>query len=336
MTDHHDCSSIGNHSIVLLRGADGKSTIPCPTMAFGTGTEWFVGANGNDKVDLNRALIDAIKAALLAGFRHIDTAEIYGTEKECGVAIAEFLAESRLPRSSLFITTKVYPSINNIPQALTRSLERLGPAVEGYVDLYLIHAPFFYEKPDAASKPSLLEAWKLMEDECISCRAKSIGVSNFRIKDLSTIIDSGCRIIPAINQIEFHIGCQSPGLIAYMKENSIIPACYGLLTPITPAGEKMPGDAAVAVKAVIEKIVNSKARSAATSVQVLQAWALSLGFVIVTTSNKVERMREYLESVRMLTECGLTEEEIYEISASAEHCDGRGQLRRFWLKESFD
>lgn len=85
-----------------------------PAVAYGTGTAWY---NKEDGGPLNRELIDSIKEALKLGYRHLDGAEMYGTEREVGVALREFTVESGVPRSDIFVTTKVFRSLPNVKQA---------------------------------------------------------------------------------------------------------------------------------------------------------------------------------------------------------------------------
>jgi diketogulonate reductase-like aldo/keto reductase len=121
--------------------------------------------------------------------------QIYGTELEVGLALKEYMDETKTPRSSIYLTTKVYPQIANIPLAMEQSLDRLGPAVEGYVDLYLIHAPFWDK-----STVTLKEAWEKMEGLVKDGKTRSIGVSNFRVEDLDEI-ESFATIPVAVNQV---------------------------------------------------------------------------------------------------------------------------------------
>lgn len=120
------------------------------------GTRWYKGSGG----DIDKTLVDAIKQAISAGYRHLDAAEgisgsfalltriAYGTEEELGVA----LKEVDVPRSELFITTKVLANVDNPEKALKTSLKKLQLE---YVDLYLIHSPF---------KHDVVKTWKALED----------------------------------------------------------------------------------------------------------------------------------------------------------------------------
>jgi diketogulonate reductase-like aldo/keto reductase len=113
------------------------------------------------------------------------------------MALSEFRKETGLPRNHFTIVTKVLPHISNIPEALEKSIERLGPAIEGYVDLYLIHAPFW---DVMGTGVTVRKAWEWMEEAVGKGLALSIGVSNFRVSDLQEL-ESFAKIKPVVNQV---------------------------------------------------------------------------------------------------------------------------------------
>lgn len=176
------------------------------TIAYGTGTRWFK-RNADNPLDTD--LIDSVKLAVKTGFKHIDCAEVYGNEVEVGIALRD------TPRESLFITSKLLASIKDPIAAAKRSIEKLNCK---YLDLYLIHAPFFNLESHGIE---IEQAWPLMESLVTQGIVKEIGVSNFRIKDLKRIL-AICKIKPAVNQIEFHPYLQSELLVLFCKENGIL------------------------------------------------------------------------------------------------------------------
>jgi diketogulonate reductase-like aldo/keto reductase len=147
-------------------------------IAFGTGTVLY---NRNDQCDsppINQHTVDLVLKSLECGFRHLDTAEVYNTEREVG----EAFRLSKIDRSQVFITTKLKTGVVDCKPALKKSLERLGL---DYVDLYLIHSPF--------NNADLVACWKSMEEALALGLARAIGVSNFQIEHLKLIfINSKC------------------------------------------------------------------------------------------------------------------------------------------------
>lgn len=167
-----------------------------PWIGFGTGGHLTssLGVSSNSFTAgtalYGRSAEQSITTALEAGFKHIDCAEMYGNEESVGNALKTYL--STHPRDSIFVTTK----LNKIPpgktarDSLQTSLRKLQL---DYVDLYLIHTPVPHEG-------RIAEVWKQMEEVYKEGLAKNIGVSNFRLKDFETFIDSA-EIIPVVNQV---------------------------------------------------------------------------------------------------------------------------------------
>ncbi|KAH0537828.1 hypothetical protein FGG08_005441 [Glutinoglossum americanum] len=268
------------YPIPTLRLRDGHSI---PALGFGIGTAWIDGK----KTEINRKLVEAIKTAIKLGYRHFDTAEVYNSERELGIAIKE----SEVPREEFFVTTKLWKNWDNITASFEASLERLRM---DYVDLYLIHSPFFVE-----SSKDLQTQWSSLEALHSTGRARSIGVSNFYAPHLTAILQTA-KIKPVINQIELHPYLQHPDLQALLKTHNIALASYGPLTPITKAS---PGP----VDEVVERLAR---KYGAGEGEILLRWVIEQGGVAITTSSKEERMRGYLKA----TEFELTEDEVKEIS----------------------
>lgn len=171
-------------------------------LAYGTGSAWYKTC---DESKLDQVCIDSTKTAIGLGYYHLDGAEVYKTESELGAAISR----SGVAREKLFVVTKVITNIADIPTALNTSLKKLGV---DYVDLYLIHAPFFGE-----TKAEHQTKWKQMEELKNQGLTKSIGVSNYLPEHLEWILET-CSIPPAINQIEFHPYLQHTDLLKFHKE----------------------------------------------------------------------------------------------------------------------
>jgi diketogulonate reductase-like aldo/keto reductase len=177
----------------------------CTTLNNGIKMPWL--GFGVFKVPEGEEVENAIKSALETGYRHIDTAALYGNERGVGKAIRA----SGVPREEIFLTTKVWNDNQRkqrIIEAFEESLLRLGTE---YVDLYLIHWPVkgYYQK-----------TWKSMEEIYKSGRAKAIGVSNFLVHHLEDILHD-CEIAPAVNQVEFHPFLLQPQLLRFCQSKNI-------------------------------------------------------------------------------------------------------------------
>ena len=170
-----------------------------PRIGYGAGTKWYTGDNA---APIDKQLVQSIHEALNLGYRHLDAAEMYGTD----TSIGEALRTQSIPRKDIFITSKVYRSIPNIEQACLDSLWRLGL---DYLDLWLIHAPFFDR-----NKISLADAWKQMEKLVDDGKVKAIGVSNFQKQHLEELLAVNPKIKPAVNQSR----CARPFHLRFLRE----------------------------------------------------------------------------------------------------------------------
>jgi len=150
---------------------------------------------------------DAVMAAMEAGYRHIDTAAAYGNEGGVGRAVRK----SGIPRSEIFITSKIWNTDQGYASAFDafeESLERLGT---DYIDLYLIHWP---------KGQRSLETWRAMEEIYEQGKVRAIGVSNFLVHHLEYLL-ANCRIPPMVDQVEFHPYLQHPLLQQFCRSRKI-------------------------------------------------------------------------------------------------------------------
>jgi diketogulonate reductase-like aldo/keto reductase len=152
-------------------------------------------------------VIKAVKDALSAGYRHIDTASLYGNERGVGQAIAS----SGIPRQEIFVTTKVWNSdqgYDSTLRAFEKSMKLLGFE---YLDLYLVHWPV---------KGKYIETWKALERLYAEGRVRAIGVSNFMRHHLEALLPH-CETVPMVNQMEFHPRLVQQQLIDFCSSHKI-------------------------------------------------------------------------------------------------------------------
>lgn len=205
----------------------------------------------------------AIRSALEAGYRHIDTASMYRNEAPIGKAIRE----SGIPREDIFVTTKLWGDDvvkNEVDKAFDKSMQALNL---DYVDLYLVHWPV---------KDEIVSAWQEMEKIYASGKAKAIGVSNHLKHHLEEILDTA-RILPAVNQIEMHPYLILDELVEFCAENLIVCQAWSPL-----GSNKVP----LLEERILNEIGEKYAKSAA---QVVLRWNIQREVVAIPKSSNKER-----------------------------------------------
>lgn len=161
--------------------------------------------------------VDSVKKALKAGYRHIDTAAIYGNEDSVGKAVRE----SGIPRSEIFVTTKLWNTERGYKKTLAafeKSMKKLGL---DYLDLYLIHWPANAKQFKDKAEELNNETWQAFEDLYKAGNIKAIGVSNFFVHHLEALLKNA-EIPPMVNQIEYHPGFKQDETAVFCKANNII------------------------------------------------------------------------------------------------------------------
>jgi 2,5-diketo-D-gluconate reductase A len=209
---------------------------------------------------------EATRTALEIGYRHIDTAQMYGNEKQVGEAVHT----SGLDREQVFVTSKVNNNQldrDSMLRSFDRSLADLGFE---YLDLFLIHWPL-----PAAS--DFVQRWKVMEEIYAGGRVKAIGVSNFQVHHLRTLFDSA-EVRPAVNQIEVHPFLTQDELRAFGADHGIRTEAWA---PIARGK--------VADDPVIGRVAEHLGR---TPAQVALRWHIQRGDVVFPKSVKRGRMEE--------------------------------------------
>ncbi len=214
--------------------------------------------------EAGQATQDAVSWALAAGYRHIDTARIYGNERDVGWAVRE----SGIPRSDIFITTKVWNDDQGYDSTLAACEASLKRLRMDYVDLYLIHWP-------VAGRRS--ETWKALVRLKQSGEVRSIGVSNYMIRHLEELL-SETDIVPAVNQFELSPFLQRKKLVAYCRERGILVESYSTLG----RGQKLTDVRLAAIGRKYGK----------TPAQVALRWALQSDIAVIPKSVHKERILE--------------------------------------------
>ena len=212
---------------------------------------------------------EAVKNALGVGYRHIDTAEMYGNEKEVGQAIAE----SDLDRDDIFVTSKLNNNNIGYDAALTAFDQTLTDLGLEKIDLFLIHWPL-------ATVRNFVDTWKAFEQIYADGRARSIGVSNFQAHHIRRLHEE-TTVPPAVNQIEVHPYLTQEPLRAFDAEHGIATEAW---SPI--AQGKVLDDP------TIVSIAEAHGKSPA---QVVLRWHIQHGSIVFPKSVNVERMKENFE-----------------------------------------
>ncbi|KAI0333883.1 Aldo/keto reductase [Cubamyces sp. BRFM 1775] len=257
-----------------------------PWLGFGTGTAL-----------LYKDATEAVRNAIAHGIVHLDGAQLYENEDTLGAGIAA----SGVPRETLFVTTKIadLPEGMSVRESFLGSLKRLRL---DYVDLLLIHTP------KRTLEGRVQEVWKEFEQFQKEGLAKSIGVSNFRIKDFEELLKVA-TIIPAVNQIEYnpYLYKASQPLLEYMKKHNILATSWGGITPLVHLKGGPVDPVLVSVRERLEKDTGKTV----TEGQVLGLWLRYQGIPQITSSSKLERVKEYLATEDLPD---LTEEEFQRIN----------------------
>lgn len=164
---------------------------------------------------------DAVREALAAGYRHIDTARAYRNEASVGRAVRD----SGVPREELYITSKLPAEAKSYDKAVTEFETTMRQIGLDYLDLYLVHAPWPWNERGADYREENRAIWKAMEEFLASGRVRAIGVSNFDRSDLDSLLPA-CSTQPMVNQIRWFVGLDVADTVAACTEHGIVVEAY--------------------------------------------------------------------------------------------------------------
>lgn len=282
-------ASLSNKTFRLNNGVE------IPAIGFGTFAASESTPDGSYK---------ATKAALEAGYRHLDCAWFYKNEAEIGRAIRDFLAENpSVSRSDLFVCTKVWNHLHapeDVAWSLQNSLDSLGL---DYVDLFLVHWPIAAER-DEHRQPRLgpdgkyvidevltedpTPTWRAMEQLQRSGKARAIGVSNWTVAGLRRLLGDIAEIRPAVNQVEIHPFLPNEELVAFCLDKGVLPEAYsplGSQDQVPHTGERVRDD---------PRLNEIARRSGLSLAQLLLGWGVRRGYAVLPKSSTPARIASNL------------------------------------------
>ncbi|KAK3112451.1 hypothetical protein LTR53_011265 [Teratosphaeriaceae sp. CCFEE 6253] len=213
----------------------------------------------------------AVQHALEAGYRAVDSAQMYRNEKQVGKSVLDFLkAHPEVKREDIHYTTKLASNsdYNRARRSITQSVKECGL---GYIDLFLLHSPY-------GGKQARLDSWRAVEDAIRAGEVKTGGVSNYGEKHLDELFASHPQVKPAVNQIEVHPFNTRTALTAYCQQHDIVVEAYAPL--------------ARALRMKHPVIVELASKYGCTAGQLMVRWSLQKGYVPLPKSVRRERIVE--------------------------------------------
>jgi len=234
-------------------------------------------------------VVDPVVKALRAGYRLIDTAQVYDNERGVGAA----LRKSGVPRESVFVETKVWRSSHGYDRTMAAFKQSLRKLDVDYIDLYVIHWPGCktgWPLPRGVTAPADWTpkmrdtgTWRAMEDLYEAGKVKAIGVTNYSVRHLKQLLKT-CRVKPMVNQVEFHPRLVQTELLDFCAEHGIRVQAYASLG----SGDAKQAESFFA----FPEVQAAAAAHGITPAQVLLRWATQKGCHVVPKSSNPKRIKE--------------------------------------------
>ena len=258
-----------------------------PVIKFGSGCDMPVVGLGTYSLHGHKC-VNAILSAIRLGYRKIDTASFYGNEEEVGQAVRRAIEEGLIKREDVFVTTKLYPNeFANARESIEKCLCKLDI---GYIDLMLLHHPGSHD----------VEAYKTMEQYVKNGKLRSLGVSNYYMKEMMEFLPK-VSIKPVLDQIEIHPYYQDKAVIEYLHDNGIVVEAW---YPLGGRGHNS--------ELMEEPLLMSIARKHGKSLeQTILRWDLQNGVVVIPGSSNPDHQKENIS----IFDFELTPEEMRRIDA---------------------
>ena len=245
---------------------------PAPKLTLNNGVLMDQAGYGTYKVPAQDAA-PLVSTALSLGYRHVDTAALYGNEEGVGQAVRNFTDAGHIVREDLFVTSKVWNTDHGYDatlRAFDTSLQKLG---FDYLDLYLIHWP-------CPERGLYLDTYRALEKLYSEGRIRAIGVSNFNREHLEELMD-GTSVVPAVNQVELHPWLAQRELRAFHEANGIRTVAWSPL-----------GRGAILEDPGVREIAGDLGRSPA---QAVLRWHVQAGHTVIPKASSEERIAENLD-----------------------------------------
>ncbi len=246
-----------------------------------------------------KQVAEAVKTAILAGYRHIDCAAIYGNEDEVGEGLREAAREVR--REDIWLTSKLWNSAHKAEDVEPALKKTLSDLKVDYLDLYLIHWPV-HLKPGVAFPRGpeefisygdipIAETWSALEECVKNGLVKHLGVSNFSAKKIEELLRVA-SIKPVVNQVESHPYLPQNELLSFCRANNILLTAYSPLgSKDRPKPMKKESEPSLLDNPAVQAVAGENSISAA---QVLISWAISRGTIVIPKSVNAKRIKENL------------------------------------------